>query len=154
MTHESLATELGSLCTNSWESFGMTVLETTAQNLFALVEKLKKEFFFDVLLDVTAIDYPERRPRFVAVYHLFCSASCRRVRIKVDVPDLDLSLATLTTLYGSARFLEREVHEMYGIRFAGNRDLRPILLYEGFEGHPLRKDYAKDHEQPLVPFRN
>jgi NADH-quinone oxidoreductase subunit C len=55
--------------------------------------------------------------------------------------------------YGSARFMERECHEMYGIRFRGNDDLRPILLYEGFEGHPLRRDYPKQKEQPLVPYR-
>ena len=48
---------------------------------------------------------------------------------------------------------KREAHDMYGIRFAGNDDLRPILLYEGFEGHPLRKDYAMEHEQPIVPYR-
>ena len=50
--------------------------------------------------------------------------------------------------------MERECHDMYGIVFRGNDDLRPILLYEGFVGHPLRKDYAKDHEQPLVPYRS
>ncbi|HJV35094.1 NADH-quinone oxidoreductase subunit C [Geomonas sp.] len=153
MTHESLALELGSLCSRTCESFGMPVLETSGGNLFALVGRLRKELGFDLLLDVTAIDYPERRPRFVAVYHLFNSACCQRVRIKVEVPDHDPSLTTLTTLYGSARFLEREVHEMYGIRFTGNDDLRPILLYEGFVGHPLRKDYPIDREQPIVDYR-
>ena len=61
---------------------------------------------------------------------------------------------SLTSLYGAALFAERECHEMYGIRFRGNHDLRPILLYEGFEGHPLRKDYPKRREQPLVPYRD
>jgi len=51
-------------------------------------------------------------------------------------------------------FMERECHDMYGIVFRGHPDLRPILLYEGFVGHPLRRDYAKQHEQPLVPYRN
>ena len=50
--------------------------------------------------------------------------------------------------------MERECHDMYGIVFRGNADLRPILLYEGFVGHPLRKDYPKQHEQPLVPYRD
>jgi NADH-quinone oxidoreductase subunit C len=50
--------------------------------------------------------------------------------------------------------MERECHDMYGIVFRGNDDLRPILLYEGFEGHPLRKDYPKQKEQPLVPYRD
>ena len=61
---------------------------------------------------------------------------------------------SLTPLYGSAAIMERECHDMYGIRFEGNADLRPILLYEGFVGHPLRKDYPKDREQPLVPYRD
>jgi NADH-quinone oxidoreductase subunit C len=59
----------------------------------------------------------------------------------------------LTTLFGSARFIERETHDMYGIKFEGNGDLRPILLYEGFVGHPLRKDYPMELEQPIVPYR-
>jgi NADH-quinone oxidoreductase subunit C len=61
---------------------------------------------------------------------------------------------SLCPLYGSADFLERECHDMYGIVFDGNPDLRPILLYEGFEGHPLRKDYPKQREQPIVPYRD
>ena len=61
---------------------------------------------------------------------------------------------TLTGHYGSARYMEREVHDMYGIEFAGNADLRPILLYEGFVGHPLRKDYPIEREQPVVPYRS
>jgi NADH-quinone oxidoreductase subunit C len=72
-----------------------------------------------------------------------------KTRVPADVPVVD----SLTLLYGSAAFMERECHDMYGIVFRGNADLRPILLYEGFEGHPLRKDYAKTHEQPLVPYR-
>ena len=69
------------------------------------------------------------------------------------VPEADPVVDSLTPLYGSAHFMERECHDMYGIVFRGNADLRPILLYEGFEGHPLRKDYPKQHEQPLVPYR-
>ena len=70
-----------------------------------------------------------------------------------DRPWPDPAVASLSGLYGSAHFMERECHEMYGIVFAGNRDLRPLLLYEGFKGHPLRKDYPKELEQPLVPYR-
>jgi NADH-quinone oxidoreductase subunit C len=74
--------------------------------------------------------------------------------VKTAVPESDPTVDSLVPLYGSAGFMERECHDMYGIAFRGNRDLRPILLYEGFVGHPLRKDYAKLHEQPLVPYRN
>ena len=76
-----------------------------------------------------------------------------RVRIKTRVTEADPVVPSLASLYGAANFAERECHEMYGIRFEGNPDLRPILLYEGFVGFPLRKDYVKEHEQPLVPYR-
>jgi NADH-quinone oxidoreductase subunit C len=87
------------------------------------------------------------------VYHFLCPQHMQRVRLKVEVAEDALSVATLTGLYGSARFMEREVHEMYGVHFAGNDDLRPILLYEGFDGHPLRKDYPMEMEQPIVHYR-
>ena len=73
-----------------------------------------------------------------------------KTRVSAEEPVVD----SLISLYGSARFAERECHDMYGIVFRGNPDLRPILLYEGFVGHPLRKDYPKLREQPLVPYRN
>ena len=76
-----------------------------------------------------------------------------RVRLKTRVPETDPTVDSLTPLYGSAHFMERECHDMYGIVFRGNDDLRPILLYEGFTGHPLRKDYPKQQEQPLVRYR-
>ena len=72
------------------------------------------------------------------------------MRVMQDEPLVD----SLIALYGSAHFMERECHDMYGIVFRGNPDLRPILLYEGFVGHPLRKDYPKEQEQPLVPYRS
>jgi len=76
------------------------------------------------------------------------------VRVKTRVEEASPVVDTLCPLYGAAAFMERECHDMYGIVFRGNHDLRPILLYEGFAGHPLRKDYPKEREQPLVPYRN
>lgn len=119
----------------------------------AAVRLLRDEFAFDVFLDVTAVDWPGREPRFDVVWHFYSTAHKARVRVKTRVPESEPVVASLTGLYGSAAFMERECHDMYGIVFDGNADLRPILLYEGFEGHPLRKDYAKEHEQPLVPYR-
>ena len=77
-----------------------------------------------------------------------------RARLKTRVGADDPVVDSLGALYGSAAFMERECHDMYGIGFRGNFDLRPILLYEGFVGHPLRKDYPKQREQPLVPYRD
>jgi hypothetical protein len=72
----------------------------------------------------------------------------------IVVPAEEPAVDSLVSLYGSAGFAERECHDMYGIDFRGNPDLRPILLYEGFVGHPLRKDYPKDRHQPLIPLRD
>jgi NADH-quinone oxidoreductase subunit C len=134
-------------------SHGMLVLEIEPAALTAAATRLKADFGFDLLLDVTAIDWPDRLPRFDVVYHLYSTGHCVRIRLKTRVPEADPSVDSMLPLYGSAGFMERECHDMYGIRFRGHPDLRPILLYEGFVGHPLRKDYAKEHEQPLVPYR-
>lgn len=135
------------------ESCGMPVLAIGAADLLTTVSALQAEFGFDMLSDVTAVDWPAETPRFEVVHHFYSTRSFARLRIKCRVAEADPVVPSLTPLYGSAAFMERETHEMFGIRFAGNADLRPILLYEGFVGHPLRKDYAKDHEQPLVPYR-
>ena len=135
-------------------SHGMDVVTLTPDKLLAAVRRMKTELGFDLFLDVTAVDWPERTPRFDVVYHFYSTAHHVRVRVKTAVPESDPTVDSLVPLYGSAAFMERECHDMYGIVFRGNRDLRPILLYEGFVGHPLRKDYAKLHEQPLVPYRS
>ena len=133
---------------------GMDVVTLTPDKLFAAVRRLQTELGFDLLLDITAVDWPEREPRFDVVYHFYSTAHHVRVRVKTTVSESDPTVDSLVPLFGSAAFMERECHDMYGIMFRGNRDLRPILLYEGFVGHPLRKDYDKLHEQPLVPYRS
>jgi NADH-quinone oxidoreductase subunit C len=134
-------------------SHGVAVLEIEPERITEVARALRDELGFDLLLDVTAVDWPRREPRFDVVWHFYSTHDFVRVRVKTRVPLADPIVDTLTTLYGSARYMERECHDMYGIVFRGNADLRPILLYEGFEGHPLRKDYPKHREQPLVPYR-
>jgi NADH-quinone oxidoreductase subunit C len=152
--YEAITAGLQGLYDRAWDSHGMLVLDLPAANLLPVVERLKGEFGFALFLDVTAIDWLGRRePRFDVVYHFLCPAQMRRIRLKVPLAEDAPSVPTLTGLYGSAQFMERETHEMYGVTFEGNADLRPILLYEGFDGHPLRKDYAMEHEQPIVPYR-
>jgi NADH-quinone oxidoreductase subunit C len=115
---------------------------------------LKDEQDFKYCVDVTAVDWKTKTPRFEVVYHFYSTVHMLRVRLKTRVGENDPGVDSLLPLYGSAAFMERECHDMYGIRFRGNDDLRPILLYEGFVGHPLRKDYPKQQEQPLVPYRS
>jgi NADH-quinone oxidoreductase subunit C len=126
----------------------------TPVELLPTVRRLRDEFGFDLFLDVTAVDWPDRLPRFEVVHHFYSTAQKVRVRLKTRVHEADPTVDSLTPLFGSAAFMERECHDMYGIVFRGNDDLRPILLYEGFVGHPLRKDYPKQREQPLVPYRS
>ena len=131
----------------------MRVLEITAGDLADTVARLKADEGFDLLVDVTAVDWPHRTPRFDVVYHFYSTTTFQRARVKTRVDATNPVVESLVPLYGTALFMERECHEMYGITFRGHPDLRPILLYEGVVGHPLRKDYPIRHEQPLVPYR-
>jgi NADH-quinone oxidoreductase subunit C len=146
---EALAPKLGETSV----AHGILVLAIESPALLDVVQTLKGHFGFDMFSDVTAVDWLGQSPRFEVVWHFYSTLHRVRVRVKTRVQEADPTVDTLTGLYGSAHFMERECHEMYGIAFRGNADLRPILLYEGFKGHPLRKDYPKELEQPLVPYR-
>jgi NADH-quinone oxidoreductase subunit C len=134
-------------------SHRMLVISVPTAAVLDTARRLKTEFAFDLFLDVTAVDWPGQSPRFEVVYHFYSTKHMVRVRLKTRVSEGEPVVDSLVSLYGSAHFMERECHDMYGIVFHGNPDLRPILLYEGFVGHPLRKDYPKLQEQPLVPYR-
>lgn len=105
---------------------------------------------FEMLTDLTCVDYLGRDPRFEVVYHLHSLTRRHRLRIKAGVPEDDPAIDTVTDLWLAAGWLEREVWDLYGVRFNGHPDLRRVLLYEEFVGHPLRKDYVVDKRQPLV----
>lgn len=109
---------------------------------------------FEILSDVTAVDYHGRDPRFEVVYHLYSIEHNHRLRVKAAVPEVPCQIDSVVSLWPAADWMEREVWDLYGIRFRGHPDLRRILLYEEFEGHPLRKDYPKERRQPLVGPRN
>jgi NADH-quinone oxidoreductase subunit C len=112
------------------------------------------ELAFEMLTDLTCVDYHGEEPRFEIVYHLYSVAKNHRVRVKARVGGDAPELPSAVPLYPSANWMEREVWDLYGVRFRGHPDLRRILLYDGFEGHPLRKDYPKERRQPLVGPRN
>ena len=131
---------------------GVLVLELGRDHVVPVMRALKDDFAFDMLLDVTAVDWLPRTPRFEVVWHVYSTTHKARVRVKTRVDEGDAAVDTLAPLYNAARYAERECHDMYGIRFRGNDDLRALLLYEGFVGHPLRKDYPKGREQPLVEY--
>ena len=97
---------------------------------------------FRFLADVTCTDWPGRNPRMWLVYHLVSPASGARIRLKVGLSGDDLSLPSVTPAFPAAEWFEREVFDLYGVRFDGHPDLRRLLLPDGWEGHPLRKDHA------------
>lgn len=121
--------------------------------IFSVAEFLKTEHELDYnfLMDVTAVDrlHMRQTPRFEVVYHFYSLTHNCRVRVKAQVPENDIVVPSLSSLYGIANWMEREVYDMYGITFSGHPDLRRILLYEGFEGFPLRKDFPVDRRQNI-----
>jgi NADH-quinone oxidoreductase subunit C len=119
--------------------------------LTKIMDFLKNDsrLLFNVLMDMTAVDYPERKPRFDVVYHLLSLRFNRRLRIKLKVEE-GKPVDSLTPLWGCANWLEREVWDMFGIPFAGHPNLKRILMYDEFEGHPLRKDYPIKKRQPRI----
>jgi len=104
---------------------------------------------YNFMMDLTAVDYLGRNPRFEIAYHLYSLQHNHRLRIKAPVPEEDCRIDSLTPVWQAANWFEREVYDFYGIEFNNHPDLRRILLYDQFEGHPLRKDYPKDKQQPI-----
>jgi NADH-quinone oxidoreductase subunit C len=110
-----------------------------------------------MLMDLTAVDYPDRDPRFEIVAHFYSLSRGHRLRLKARVGDRDgetVEIDTLTEIWASANWLERECFDLLGVKFLGHPDLRRILTYPEFEGHPLRKDYPAEKIQPLVQYRD
>ena len=121
-----------------------------------VVTHLKEEgdLDFDFLMDLSAVDHLGREPRFEVVYHLYSLSRNHRIRLKVPLPGKDPEVETLSGVYMAADWYEREVYDMFGIRFRGHPNLRRILMYEGFQGHPLLKDYPIRKRQPIIGPQN
>lgn len=102
---------------------------------------IEKDLYkFSMLIDLFAVDYPARQNRFEVNYNLLSISNNYRINLKVDIAE-EKALPSVVKLYSAAGWFEREVWDMYGIKFTGNPDLRRILTDYGFEGHPLRKDF-------------
>lgn len=124
-------------------------------NLLEVAAALRDEFGYDLLTCVTAVDYlPDARME--VVYHAFKTTGGPVLEFKVQVPRVDpIEVPSLTSLWPGADFQEREAWDLYGIRFTGHPDLRRILTWEGFEGHPMRKDWKEGfYEEDVKPFKS
>ena len=151
---KSLGADLFSLPQNAWE-YGLTYgLQREALLPVMRVLRDDERFLFNMLVDITAVDWLDvREPRFDVVYQLLSLTYLHRLCLKVAVTEDDSVVDSVKSVWPSANFLEREVFDMFGIHFAGHGDLRRILLYDEFVGHPLRKDYPLRGKQPRVPMR-
>ncbi|MDP2999754.1 MAG: NADH-quinone oxidoreductase subunit C [Bryobacterales bacterium] len=120
---------------------GQSFLVAKPAAVVSIVEFLKLEADFDYLADLTAVDYPKRSERFDLVYILYSFARNERIRIKTRIADGE-KIESVVGVHLTANWLEREVYDMFGIEFANHPDLKRILMPDGWEGHPLRKDYG------------
>jgi len=125
-----------------------------SDSLLAVCSFLKSRTYdYNMLLDLTCVDYIGEEPRFEMVYHLFSIPKNHRFRIKTRLSEKDLSIDSLTSLWKNANWLEREVYDMFGVNFKGHPELTRLFMYDGFEGHPLRKDYPLRKRQPRIPLK-
>ena len=123
-------------------AFGELNVTATLAGIVEFVEFLRADqnCRFSTLVDITAVDHPERPARFDIVYHFLSMYRNHRIRVKVAVREDEMA-PSITAVHPSANWFEREVFDMFGILFSGHPDLRRILTDYGFRGHPLRKDF-------------
>jgi NADH-quinone oxidoreductase subunit C len=151
---EDLRAALGDAVESAGESLGDTVVVVRAGAVREVMAALKaRPFDYAVLLDLTCVDYAAAEGRYELVYHLLSVSRNVRLRIKASLPAADPAAASLAGLWKNADWLEREVFDMFGVRFDGHPYLRRLLMYEGFEGHPLRKSYPWRLAQPRIPLK-
>lgn len=149
---QSIKNQAGSDIIGYHSYVGDDTILVRPESILRVMEMLKGQFQFGILVDITAVDYLGQQPRFEMVYHLNSMERNVRVRVKAPVNEGE-EIDSLTPLWPIANWLEREVWDMFGIRFRNHPDLRRILMYEEFEGHPLRKDYPINKRQPRVKLR-
>jgi NADH-quinone oxidoreductase subunit C len=152
---ESLAERFGDRILESSSFRGDDVARVRASDWLEVAQFLRTECGMNQFIDMTAVDYPEREPedpRFDVVLYVRSLEKGQRVGLKTRVAD-GQALPTLIKVWAGADWAEREIFDMFGIRFEGHPDLRRILLYEEFVGYPLRKDYPIEKTQPLIPYR-
>jgi len=129
------------------------VLVIDPEHIWAAVQTMRDEFGFDFLSSLTASDYwPDESPRFHVVYQFYSHEHNLRLCVRVPVSGALPVVPTIEKLFPNANWHEREIWDMFGIRFEGHSDLRRILMPHDWVGHPLRKDYPLGYEEPQFTF--
>ena len=134
---------------------GETSYTIAASDVRDIAKSCREQFSFDYLIDITSIDNFEEEPRFEIVYHLYSMGSGVHLRFKLSVPEEAAAVDTVSNIWPTANWHEREIYDMMGIRFNGHPDLRRILMWDGYPFFPLRKDFPLEglpSEMPDVAF--
>ena len=134
---------------------GDEIVYAKKEGIRELLSSLKKdpEFDFNLLVDIFSVDYlhwEEKEVRFEVVYNLYSIQKKQRLFVKALVPELDAEIDSVVSVWPAADWYEREVYDMMGIVFKGHPNLKRILMYESFQGYPLRKDYPYNRRQPII----
>ena len=139
---KKINSELGTKINTSEIKHNQIYLEIDSEDLIDVVlfVKTNKDTKFRQLIDITVVDYPERSKRFKIVYLFLSHEFNQRMILSYDISEKEV-ISSLTSIFPSANWMEREVFDMYGVNFKDHPDLRRILTDYGFEGHPLRKDF-------------
>ncbi|WFL77152.1 NADH-quinone oxidoreductase subunit C [Altererythrobacter arenosus] len=137
---DTLAKALGDRVIAAKEEHGEIVITVQRDAIEDALRILRDDHAYQQMMEIAGVDYPDQAERFEVVYMLLSLTRNHRVMVKVST-DENTPVPTITTLWPNAGWLEREVFDLYGVKFAGNPDLRRILTDYGFEGHPFRKDF-------------
>jgi NADH-quinone oxidoreductase subunit C len=155
---EKLKEKFGSEILETHDQFGDDTAVVAPRAWKAACEFLRSDpaLDFNLFVDLCGVDYPERTPRFEVVLHVYSVSKRHRIRLKARVGDAEgdeAELDSVASVWIGANWFERETFDMMGVVFKGHPDLRRILMYPEFEGHPLRRDYPAQKTQPLVAYR-
>jgi NADH-quinone oxidoreductase subunit C len=152
---DSFTKAFGEKIQHKTEFRGETTYMITASDLRGIATLCRDELSFDYLIDVTSIDNFDEEPRFEIVYHLYSMSHGVHLRFKLKVPEEAGAVDTVSDIWPTANWHEREAYDMMGIKFNGHPDLRRILMWDGYPYFPLRKDFPLEglpSEMPDVAF--
>ncbi len=150
-----LTDTFGEKILGSTEFRGETTVTLEAAAIVEVATFCRDALGFDFLVDVCTVDNAGEDPRFEVVYHLYSYSTFAGLRLKCTLPEDAAEIASVSSVYPTANWHEREAYDMMGIRFAGHPDLRRILMWEGYPFYPLRKEFplgGKPSEMPDVAF--
>ncbi len=152
---DSFEKSFGDKIQSKTEFRGETSVTITASDLREIAQFCRNQRSFDYLLDIVSIDNFGEEPRFEMVYHLYSMLHAFHLRLKLKVSEEDDSVETVSDIWPTANWHEREIYDMMGIKFTGHPDLRRILMWDGYPYFPLRKDFPLEglpSEMPDVAF--